>query len=262
MSTPSSRSSATRPSFLLYSTDFMRSGVDAWATALSAPILATAPRGDRHPVLVLPGFMTNDTWTIGLRTAVRSFGYRAHRWNLGRNVGPTSKALDGMAARLDELVDRYDEPVSIIGWSLGGIFARRLARQAPEKVRQVITLGSPIRLHTHGQSWAGPLYNRFASRHVEELDLPLEAAAEPLTMPATSIYSRIDGIVAWQACLDEPGANAENIAVWSSHFGFGQHPAALWAIADRLAQPVGHWRPFTPPAMLRAAFPAVDVPRP
>jgi len=259
---PSSAWASRKPPFLLYSTELWRSSIDAWATAAWAPILATAPRGDRHPVLVLPGFMTNDRWTTGLRASVRSLGYHAHGWRLGRNIGPTDHILNGLTTRLDHLADRYGEPVSLLGWSLGGIYARRLARQSPDKVRQVITLGSPIRLQRHDQSWASPLFNRYAAQHAEELGLPLERDTAPLTVPATSIYSRLDGIVAWQTCLDLPGKNAENIAVWSSHFGFGHNPAALWAVADRLAQPADRWHRFSSPALLRAAYPTVDVARP
>lgn len=251
--------SARRPPIWLYSTDFARSAVDYWALAASYPMLATLPRGERHPVMVLPGFMTSDRSTLTLRTVLRSLGYRVHGWGLGRNIGPTAKALDGMTQRLDELHRRYGQPVSVIGWSLGGIFARRLARQNPDVVRQVITLGSPIRLARHDQSWASAVYARFEGRHVEQLPLPLEVDAEPLPVPSTSIYSRVDGIVAWRTCVDRPSERAENIAVWSSHFGFGHHPAAIWAIADRLAQPAGEWARFAAPPLLRSAFPATDT---
>ncbi|NMO00906.1 alpha/beta hydrolase [Gordonia sp. TBRC 11910] len=252
-------SSARKPPVWLYSTELARSSVDFWALAASYPMLATLPRGQRHPVLVLPGFMTNDRWTVTLRGLLRTLGYQAHGWRLGRNVGPTAQVLDGLSARLDELHGRYGQPVTLIGWSLGGVFARQLARSHPEQVRQVITLGSPFRLARHDQSWAAPIYSRFEHRHAERLQLPLESDAAPLPVPSTSIYSRIDGIVAWQTCVDRPGEQAENIAVWSSHFGFGHHPAVIWAIADRLAQPAGRWAPFQAPALLRAAFAATDT---
>ncbi len=74
-------------------------------------------------------------------------------------------------------------------------------------------------------------------------------------MPATSIYSHYDGIVHWQTCLDTPGERCENIAVMASHLGLGHHPASIWAVADRLAQPEGTWKPFQAPLFLRPAFP-------
>jgi pimeloyl-ACP methyl ester carboxylesterase len=206
-------------------------------------------------VLVLPGLGTDDSATRTLRTVLRHLGYRTHGWKLGRNIGPTAAALDGMSTRLARLADGYGQPVSVIGWSLGGMFARRLARRTPESVRQVVTLGSPIRLTHTSQSRAHPLYELFAGTHVERLELQLERGQGPLPVPATSVYSKLDGVVAWRACLDDPAPRAENVAVYASHFGFGHHPAVLWVVADRLGQPAGEWAPFRPPALLRAAYP-------
>jgi pimeloyl-ACP methyl ester carboxylesterase len=148
-----------------------------------------------------------------------------------------------------------DQKVSIIGWSLGGIFARRLARETPDAVRQVITLGSPFRLQNHSHSHARFLYNLYRNHHVLGEEPPLEDGLGPLPVPATSIYSRLDGIVSWRSCLDDTTEFAENIEVYSSHLGFGHHPAALYAVADRLAQPQDGWRPFCAPQPIRWAFP-------
>ena len=117
------------------------------------------------------------------------------------------------------------------------------------------------RLARAGQSRAHAAFERYAHLHVESVALPLEVGSAPLTVPATSIYSRLDGIVAWQACLDDPGPRSENIAVLASHLGIGHHPAALYAVADRLSQPERSWAPFRPPAVLRPAFPRPDAPR-
>ena len=113
----------------------------------------------------------------------------------------------------------------MIGWSLGGIFARDLARRSPDSVRQVVTLGSPFRLARHSQSRATKVFDRFSHLHVEHRTLPLESENMPLLVPATSIYSHFDGIVHWQTCLDTPGERCENIAVMASHLGLGHHPA-------------------------------------
>jgi hypothetical protein len=128
-------------------------------------------------------------------------------------------------------------------------------------VRQVITLGSPIHLAHESQSRARRAFNRYAHLHVVPRELPLESGVDALPVPATSIYSQCDGIVAWQACLDPPSARAENIAVVGSHLGFGHHPAVIWAVADRLAQPRGQWAPFRPPRALRPLYPRADTPR-
>jgi hypothetical protein len=122
-------------------------------------------------------------------------------------------------------------------------------------VRQVITLGTPIRLARKEQSHADRTFRDYSHWHIETSDLPLEHGEGPLPVPTTSIYSPLDGIVAWRTCLNEPGPQAENIAVTASHLGLSHHRAVIWAVADRLAQPAGQWAPFRPPPLLRGAYP-------
>lgn len=259
------------PGRLLYLTEPVRAAIDFGMFASSAPLLAALPRGDGHPVLVLPGLGGGDMATIPLRTVLRRLEYRTYGWGLGRNVGPTAQAVNGMRARLQDLTNRFGTAVSLIGVSLGGIYARQLARRTPDAVRQVITLGSPVLLSRrrpdqgranrlfddwsnfprwpHWAAWA----RWYAGLQAATPSLPLETSA-PLPVPTTSIYSTLDGIVGWRACLNDRAAQAENIGVTASHLGFGHHPAVIFAIADRLAQPAGHWAPFRPPALLRAAY--------
>jgi pimeloyl-ACP methyl ester carboxylesterase len=244
-----------RPSLPLYLSETCRATADYGLYLTASPLLRALPSGDGHPVLVLPGLMTDDVSTRPLRRTLRGLGYRAHGWRLGRNIGPTALAVNGLRDRLDQLFHRYDRPVTLVGWSLGGIFARDLARRNPASVRQVITLGSPFRMANTNQSRAHRAFERYSHLHVERLALPLEGDRGPLPMPSTSIYSRYDGIVHWQACLQTPGARAENIAVQASHLGLGHHPAVLFAVADRLAQSEGSWRPFRAPLALRPLFP-------
>src|SRR4051812_36289158 len=222
------------------------------------PLLPRLPQGDGHPVLVIPGLLADDTSTRILRTTLRRLGYRVHGWRLGRNIGPTEACVNGMRDRIEDLNNRYGEPVSLIGWSLGGIFARAIARRTPDSVRQVITLGSPFRLERYDQTRASKVFDRFAHLHAERRELPLEPDGCVLPVPATSIYSHLDGIVHWQTCLNVPGERCENIAVLASHLGRGHPPAAISAVADRLAQPQGTWRPFRAPLFLRPAFPRPD----
>ena len=152
-------------------------------------------------------------------------------------------------ARLDQLTTRFGQPVSLIASSLGGIYSRQLARRTGHAVRQVITLGSAIRLARTEQSQANRLVGDNSRWHIETWD-----GDGPLPVPTTPIYSPLDGIVAWRTCLNEPAPQAENIAVSASHLGFGHHPAVIWAIADCLAQPADHWAPFRPPPLLRPAY--------
>jgi hypothetical protein len=249
----------TGPPLTYYLTEPPRAVAEYGLHLVAAPLRLAMPRGDGHPVMVLPGFLASDGSTRTMHRVLRRLGYRVHGWRMGRNIGPTAKVTTGLRNRLDELHYRYGRRITLVGWSLGGIFARHLTRMAPDSVRQVITLGSPFRIADHRQSRARWLYSRYAHLHVGDWQLPLEQGYGPLPVPTTSVYSRHDGIVAWQICLNEPSPHAENIAVISSHLGLGHHPATLWAIADRLAQPEGTWTRFRPPALLRPVFPMPDV---
>jgi pimeloyl-ACP methyl ester carboxylesterase len=248
------------PALPLYWSEIARASAGWGFFLASLPLSPTLPAGDGHPVLVLPGLLAGDGSTVALRCLLRGLGYDVSGWELGRNLGPTAEAVSGMDGRLEELVQRHGHRVSLVGWSLGGIFARTLVRRSPELVRQVVTLGSPFRLARSDQSRATRVFERFSHLHVEHLSLPLEDGAEPLPVPTTSVYSRYDGIVAWRACLDAPGPFAENVEVYGSHLGLGHNPAVIWAVTDRLAQPEGAWRPFRAPAALRPFFPRPGTP--
>ena len=247
------------PALPLYLSEPGRAVADFGLYLAARPLAARLPRGDGHPVLVLPGLLADDRSTLALRGVLRRLGYAVHGWGLGRNIGPTALCVTGIRDKMAQLTERYDQPVSVIGWSLGGIFARDLARRSPDSVRQVITLGSPFRLARFSQTRAAKVFDRYSHLHVERRTLPLEPDG-PLPVPATSIYSHFDGIVHWQTCLDTPGERCENIAVMASHLGLGHHPASIWAITDRLAQPAGTWAPFKAPLFLRPAFPRPAMP--
>ena len=220
------------------------------------PLLRRLPKGDGHPVLVLPGFTTGDGSTEPLRRLLRDLDYRAYGWGLGVNVGPTQRILEGIFERLDRAHDRRGEQVSIIGWSLGGIYARELARARPDLVRQVITLGSPIQMIENDASSASRIWDSLSKYHAEGFRSPAREADRPrLMVPTTSIYSRTDGVVNWKACLTRRTDRSENIRVYGSHCGLGFNTAAIYAIADRLAQPEDQWRHFSAPWFLRSAFP-------
>jgi dienelactone hydrolase len=245
-----------RPSLALFISEPGRAIADYGAMLAASPLLLRAPHGDGHPVLVLPGLLAEDASTATMRRYLRSLGYAVHGWRLGRNLGPTPEILSGMTARLDELQRTSGRSVSLVGWSLGGIFARELARSRPSAVRQVITLGSPFDLADPDDSRAGTAYRRLGVLHVSPGSLPRrERLARPIPVPTTAVYSRLDGVVPWQACMNAPGERSENVAVYSSHLGMGHNASVLWAIADRLAQPEGVWEPFRPPSYARHLFP-------
>ena len=242
---------------MLYRLAESRAWFELGAFAAAAPLLRLVGRGDRHPVLVLPGFTASDRSTVPLRSTLQAQGYWVHGWRLGQNLGPTDEVLDGMHARLAELHRRHDRPVSLIGWSLGGIYARELAREHPEAVRQVVTLGSPFRMTLADRSGASGLWDTlkpaFSTRLLRmamgEIDKP------PLRVPSTAVYTRTDGVVRWHTCIDAESDTHENIEVRGSHSGLGWNPAVLLALADRLSQREGQWKRFTPPCSLRAWYP-------
>ncbi|MFL6700626.1 MAG: hypothetical protein ACJ8GJ_25935 [Vitreoscilla sp.] len=222
------------------------------ASVVAAPWLRKLPRGDGHRVLVLPGLAANDLTTLPIRTFLKDRGYRPSPWDQGLNLGPRAGVLDTLRARVRELFNADRRKISLVGWSLGGVYAREIAKEMPEMIRCVITLGSPF---------AGPpqatnawwLFER-VSGHPEP-DAAMQAAlrvAPPV--PTTSIYSRTDGIVAWQSSLNPPGPLAENIRVHASHIGLGLNPLAMMAIADRLAQDPDDWRPFDTNGVRRFFF--------
>ncbi|MGI9644688.1 MAG: esterase/lipase family protein [Ilumatobacteraceae bacterium] len=236
----------------------VRAVAERGAMTAALPLLRRLPPGDGHPVLVLPGFVAGDQSTEPLRRLLRSLNYRAFAWRLGRNLGPTPDIVAGMVRRFEEIHEKHGGPISLVGWSLGGIYARELGRRFPSAVRQVITLGSPIRMVAGDRSAASRTWDSLRPSHdpevIDRRSIP-EAEREPLAMPATSIYTRTDGIVHWSTCLADRGTRSENIEVYGSHCGLGYNTSALLAVADRLAQTNGDWRHFKAPFWLRAAFP-------
>jgi hypothetical protein len=209
------------------------------------PWLSAAPRGDGHPVLVLPGLLASDMSTRPLRSFLNSHGYAAHGWKLERNFGLRAGLEQAMLERIDELYERHGQrTISLVGWSLGGIYARQLAKRVPEKVRSVISLGSPF-IGSPKATNAWRVYEMASGKKVDDTDNHMFGPlASPPPVPTTSIFSRSDGICAWQTCINEESEQVENIEVIGSHCGLGHHPAAVYAVADRLAQPEGQWKKF------------------
>ena len=219
------------------------------ATHLSKDLVDRWPAGDGHPVLVLPGFLAGQQSTVQMRSLITRLGYDAHDWALGRNYGYREGMDELMQQAVSELRDRHGRSVTLIGWSLGGIYAREIARAVPEHVRQVITMGTPFR-GNHRATRAFRLY-QLLNRNPMHEDVFSESArisrAAPLPVPTTSIYSRSDGIVAWECCTSLPAPHTENIEVRSTHLGYGFNLETMFVVADRLAQPEGQWHPYQRP---------------
>src|SRR5574337_1210113 len=221
-------------------------------TLAAWPLLHLAPRGDGHAVLVLPGLTAGDASTRLLRRYLSDLGYDVHGWGLGRNLGPRPGVREAMLDRLDRLHETSGRKVSLVGWSLGGAYARALSLRRPDAVRSVVTLGSPIA----GDARASRVRRVYEWASGQRVDANAAPQFRPVAdVPATSIFSRSDGVVAWRASLQPEGPLTENIEVVGSHLGLGVHAPMLYAVADRLAQPEDGWHRFEPPFNLRALYP-------
>jgi pimeloyl-ACP methyl ester carboxylesterase len=210
-------------------------------------LLVNLPKGDGHSVLTLPGFMAGDRSTGILRGYLTRWGYDAKPWELGRNLGlATARDLDELLNdRLKEMYMDSGRKVSLIGWSLGGLFAREMARRNPKMVRQVITLGSPMGNPKATNAWR--LYEYMTGTRLRDTNIRerIEEIIKPVPgVPGTSIYSKSDAVVAWQIAKAPRGKNVESIAISGSHVGMGFNPAVLYLIADRLRLKEGKWKPF------------------
>ncbi len=212
------------------------------ATLFATPWLRRLPRGDGHPVLVFPGLGANDFTTAPLRRLLDHLGYATHPWGQGFNFGPRRGVLKQCNEHVRALFGKHERPVSLIGWSLGGLYARELAKELPEHTRCVITLGTPFTGDPRATN-AWRFFELVSGQSVHD-PVMIERLREPPPVPTTSIYSRSDGIVAWRCSVNQPGPQVENIEVHASHVGMGLNPLALWAVADRLAQPPGQWKRF------------------
>jgi len=222
----------------------MRGVFEFNASLMMAPFLLRAPRGDGHPVLTLPGFLASDLSMAPMRRYLTELGYEPHAWRMGRNVGGVWRMRAALRDRLAEIYEASRRKVSIVGWSLGGVYARDLALHAPGMVRYVVTLASPFANDIRATN-ATRLYEALTGEVVDDNAALRELLAGDLPVPTTSIYSRFDGVVNWKTCLLRPSDTAENIEVYlASHIGLGVNPAALWAVADRLAQPEGRFSQF------------------
>jgi len=199
------------------------------------PSLSRLPRGCGEPVLVVPGYGAGDASTAVLRSCLALLGHRVRGWGLGRNAGEVPELLPRLVGRVAAAARRTGRPLRLVGWSLGGYLAREVARERPELVDRVVTLGSPV--------VGGPKYTAVAGlyrRRGVDLDA-VEAAvrerdAVPLTTPVTAVYSRRDGVVAWQACIDRQGRRVEHVEVSTTHLGLGFAPEVLRVVAESLAR--------------------------
>ncbi len=221
----------------------------AWSALQRAPKCDAA--GDGTHVIVFPGLSAGDISTVPLRKYLNSLGYATEGWNQGLNLGPRSGVLDAAQHQIRQVFETTGRKVSLVGWSLGGVYARELAKMMPEMVHCVITLGTPFAGSPRSTN-AWRLYELATGRNSaiehSHYDLPMAP-----TVPTSSIFSRTDGVVAWQGSIQalcQVNPHTENIEVFASHVGIGLNPSAWWAVADRLSQKHASWKPFVAPKLM------------
>jgi predicted alpha/beta hydrolase family esterase len=239
------------PSFALLASEPFRALFDICTSPLGRP---PKVNGDGHPVIVYPGLGASSMATSQLRHHLRNCNFKVHDWEQGVNRGPAGDMatwIEPLVARVRALHELHGRKVSLVGWSLGGIYAREVAKLCPDAVRQVITLATPFGSLGDGNH-AGTMLRMMGGDTSRVTPALQEHLRQRPPVPTSSIYSKTDGVVSWKGCLQEAAPDAENIAVQSSHMGMPTHPEVLRIVADRLAQPEGNWRPFRRPRVRRA----------
>ncbi len=211
------------------------SGLEAARLVGAGPRLRRMPRGDGHVVVDVPGWRAPELSGLPLRRYLSWLGYDARGWGFGTNTGDPERDARRLTTTVADLAAASGRSVSLVGWSLGGVIAREVARRRPELVRRVVTYGTPVVGGPSYTAVAGAYSHDIAesaSRLTAELD-----AAEPIRVPISVIFSRRDGIVAWEACLDRVSPNVEHVEVRSTHIGMGVDPDVWAVVAQRLARP-------------------------
>lgn len=231
----------------------LRAPLEALSLLPTLPLLRRlAPKGQGQPVLIIPGFLATDNSTYILRRYLKRQGFNVHGWDMGRNPGLRDDIYQKLEERIVELYGQHQEKISLVGWSLGGLYARILAHRLPEYIRQVITLGSPFNL-AHPKSASevdvsGPIlkmYERLNPNIASDALMNGEPIWEiPPPVPSTSIYSESDGIAAWRYCVDPINLQTENLRISGSHTGMTHNPMIYYAVAERLSQAENKWQPF------------------
>jgi pimeloyl-ACP methyl ester carboxylesterase len=251
--TMAGRRDRTGPPSLLYTALEYRALLEMALLPSSLPLLLSAPHGDGHPVLLVPGFVGDSGSMAGLKLYLRNRGYAVDDWGLGRNVGFQRKHARALEQKVRFLHHRHGRKVSLVGWSLGGVFALFAAHQVPDCVRSVVTLGSPVSSDPQRSDTSAvvrALYRLVAHpmgpvAHAAHVDA--RRLSRPPPLPVSCLYSETDGVVPpHEATIDGDPAMHENIRVPGSHVGLGFNALVLWIVAERLSQPEQGWRPFDP----------------
>lgn len=236
-----------RPSLTMLGAEPFRAAMEFACNKL-AQSADTRP-GDGHPVVIFPGLGADGHSVATLREHCRSLGYDAFDWGQGFNTGPQGDLdawLLDLKAEVAEMLSGHAQPATLIGWSLGGLYAREIGKLMAPRIRQVITIATPFNAdadHTN----VGWLFRLLSGSSLAMPPGLSQRLRTPPPMRTTSIYSRSDGVIAWQTCRHHRRSRlVHDIEVDGSHIGMGWNREVLAAITDRLDQPPGPWRRYVP----------------
>ena len=244
MSRKITRRAIATPPGVLTAAELPRTIGEIVATRVLRRSLNKLPAGDGHGVLVIPGFLSDDFFSAPLLAHLNRLGYNAIGWSQGTNLGPGKVQVESVAELVSQFADRSGDKISIVGHSLGGIYAREIAKLVPDVVRQTITMGSPFAVEQEPSNFAGKWFRRF-NPDLEQLKQTYQYAAPP-PQPTSAIYTRLDGVVGWGLSVQQDGhAHCENIEVRGSHCGLIHNASVWYVLADRLSQQCGQWQPFS-----------------
>ncbi len=223
-----------------------RAILESFSVFFRKKALKNVPKGKGEPIMVLPGLGTTDASTIPLRSWLKKIGYKPYGWGLGLNRGFKQEYETNLIKKLRKLYLKHHQPIKLVGWSMGGIFAREIAKIDARVVSQVITMGAPFSGGKNQKTNAGTIYRILngdtidATHDARALYLP---QAPPV--PTTAIYSKTDGVVNWQYCIEYDDVDhIESIEVNGSHLGFGINSMVWIILADRLSQDPKNWQSF------------------
>jgi Alpha/beta hydrolase family len=245
MPTATKPASVNRPSIILLGTEPLRAAIEFVSHKMNRPEVTSI--GDGHPVVIFPGLGTDGSAVAPLRAHCEALGYTAFDWGQGFNTGPRGDVdqwLSELASNVSLSLQPFEQRATLIGWSLGGLYAREVGKILKDQVQQVITIATPFNA-TSDVTNVGWLYRLLGGNSATFEPALSKRLKEAPSVPTTSIYSRSDGVVAWETCIhDKTSKHVQDIEIESSHIGMGWNNATLQIIADRLAQKRGAWRPY------------------
>jgi pimeloyl-ACP methyl ester carboxylesterase len=221
-----------KPSLFLHLTEFFRAAYEWIKGAVFLSGITTQNKGKGQVVLVIPGLLSTDSLTVILRKYLQKVGYTVFGWEMGLNLGRL-ESIHALTDKVEKMATIHQQKIIVIGWSMGGIFAREVAKATPNSIKQVITIGSPF-ANVLAPNWAKWLFD-IINKGIELDEQILAQLHKPAPVPTVALYSKLDGIVPWRACMEiiEDDTH-KNIEITGSHLGMGANPSVIKVVGANL----------------------------